>query len=118
MNDHSTKKIAVSGEVVKHPCAHRRTSAAGSRMVPGVAPARRKKQGGDMKFDPILPEPRVQAMRKQRYWGDELLVDYLDRCIAQAPDKTAILDFNSMQGTEHGLSYREFGGLVDRIAVG
>ena len=70
-----------------------------------------------MKFDPILPEPRVQAMRKQRYWGDELLVDYLDRCIAQAPDKTAILDFNSMQGTEHGLSYREFGGLVDRIAV-
>jgi cyclohexanecarboxylate-CoA ligase len=87
-------------------------------MAPGAVPARRKKLGGDMKFDPILPEPRVQAMRSQRYWGDELLLDHLDRSIAQAPDKTAIVDFNSMQGTGRRLSYREFGGLVDRIAVG
>ena len=51
-----------------------------------------------MKFDPILPAARVQAMRSQGYWGDELLLDHLDRSIAQAPDKTAIVDFNSMQG--------------------
>ena len=69
-----------------------------------------------MKFDPILPETRVQAMRSQRYWGDELLLDHLDRSIAQAPDKTAIADFNSMQGAGRRLSYREFGDLVDRIA--
>ncbi|MGQ0683117.1 cyclohexanecarboxylate-CoA ligase [Bradyrhizobium sp.] len=71
-----------------------------------------------MKFDPILPEGRVATMRARGYWGDELLVDHLDHCIAQAPDKTAIVDFNSMQGTGRRLSYREFGDLVDRIAVG
>jgi cyclohexanecarboxylate-CoA ligase len=71
-----------------------------------------------MKFDPILPKARVEAMRAQRHWGDELLVDHLDRCVAQAPDKTAIVDFNSMQGTGRRLNYREFGDLVDRIAVG
>jgi hypothetical protein len=30
--------------------------------------------------------------------GDELLVDHLDRCIARTPDKTAIVDLNSMHG--------------------
>lgn len=71
-----------------------------------------------MKFDPILPKARVEAMRAQRHWGDELLVDHLDRCVGQTPDKTAIVDFNSMLGTGRRLSYREFGDLVDRIAVG
>lgn len=71
-----------------------------------------------MKFDPILPEGRTAAMRAQGYWGDELLVDYLDRCVAEAPDRTAIIDFNSMQGTGCRLSYREFGDLVERIATG
>lgn len=71
-----------------------------------------------MKFDPILPEGRVTAMRAQGYWGDDLLIDHLDRCIAQVPDKTAIIDLNSMQGTGCRLSYREFGDLVERIAVG
>jgi cyclohexanecarboxylate-CoA ligase len=71
-----------------------------------------------MRFDPILPEARVRTMRAQGHWGDELLIDRLDRCIAQAPDKTAIVDFNSMQGAGRRLSYREFGALVDRIAAG
>jgi len=71
-----------------------------------------------MKFDPILPKQRVQAMLQQGYWGDEILVDHLDRCIAQAPDKTAIVGFNSVQGVGRRLSYREFGSLVERIAVG
>src|ERR1019366_10562674 len=84
----------------------------------GPALARHEERGGNMKFDPILPAARVQAMRTQGYWGDELLLDHLDRSIAQAPDKTAIVDFNSMQGAGHRLSYREFGNLVDRIAVG
>jgi cyclohexanecarboxylate-CoA ligase len=71
-----------------------------------------------MKFDPILPEARIRAMRELGHWGDELLIDHLDRCIAQTPDKTAIVDFNSMLGAGRRLSYREFGALVDRIAAG
>ena len=57
-------------------------------------------------------------MRAQGFWGNELLVDHLDHCIAQAPEKTAMVDFNSMLGTGRRLSYRQFGDLVDRIAVG
>jgi cyclohexanecarboxylate-CoA ligase len=103
--------IAVSREAVKRSCEPTHGST-------GSSVYSRKTQGKDMKFDPILPKQRVEAMQVQRYWGDELLVDHLDRCIAQTPDKTAIVDFNSMDGTGRRLSYREFGGLVERIAIG
>lgn len=71
-----------------------------------------------MEFDPILPEARVRAMRGQGFWGDELLTNRLDRCVAQAPDATAIVDSNAMLGTASRLSYAELGKRVDRIAIG
>ncbi len=71
-----------------------------------------------MQFDTIMIEARRQAMRARGFWRDELFTDHLDRCAARVPDKTAIVDFNSMQGTGRRLSYREFAALVDRIAVG
>jgi len=117
MSDHSTQMIVVSREAVKQ---------ARDGGPPRAAPARRRQprrqtksqMGGNMKFDPILPKERAQAMRAGGHWKDELLVDYLDRCIAETPDKTAIVDFNSMQGSGRRLTYREFGQLVERIAVG
>ena len=71
-----------------------------------------------MKFDPILPEERGRAMRAQGYWMDELLIGHLDRCIAETPGKTAIVDFNSMLELGTRLTYVEFGKRVERIAVG
>ena len=71
-----------------------------------------------MKFDPILPEERGRAMRAQGYWMDELLIGHLDRCIAEIPGKTAIVDFNSMLELGTRLTYVEFGQRVERIAVG
>ena len=71
-----------------------------------------------MKFDPMVPEAWAKAMHAQGFWRDELFEDLLDRCAAQAPDKSAIVGANAMDGTSYRLSYREFAALVDRIAVG
>ncbi len=71
-----------------------------------------------MEFDPILPSARVDAMRSQRHWGDMILIDYLERCLAEIPDKSAIVDFNSMTQTETRLSYRELAARTDRMGAG
>ena len=71
-----------------------------------------------MEFDPILPEARARAMRAQGFWGDELLTDRFDHCVTQRPETTAIVDFNSMQGTINRLSYANLCKLVERIAIG
>ena len=71
-----------------------------------------------MKFDSMLSQERIAAMRAQGLWRDEIFTDHLDRCVAEVPDTVAIVDFNSMQGTGRRLTYREFGALVDRMAVG
>ena len=71
-----------------------------------------------MKFDTMMIEARREEMRAGGYWRDELFTDHLDRCVAEVPDKTAIVDFNSMEGKGRCLSYREFGTLVDRLAAG
>jgi cyclohexanecarboxylate-CoA ligase len=71
-----------------------------------------------MKFDTPMLDVRRKEMRAGGYWRDELCIDHLDHCVAQVPDKTAIAGFNSMEGEGRRLSYREFGMLVDRMAVG
>jgi cyclohexanecarboxylate-CoA ligase len=73
--------------------------------------------GGGMQFDPILPQARVKTMKAQGYWNDLILTDYFDRCVAELPDKTAVIDFNSMSQTETCLTYRELTARADRIAA-
>jgi cyclohexanecarboxylate-CoA ligase len=71
-----------------------------------------------MRFDTMMVEARRKEMRPSGYWHDELFTDHLDLCVVQVPDKTAIIDFNSMEQRVRRLNYREFGALVDRLAVG
>ena len=71
-----------------------------------------------MEFDPILPPARIKAMKSQRRWSDLILTDYFERCLATVPDKTAIVDFNSMSQAENRLTYRDLAARVDCIAVG
>ena len=71
-----------------------------------------------MQFDPILPPTRVKAMTAQGYWQGLIATDYFDRCLAEVPDKTAVVDFNSTAQAENRLSYRELAVRVDLIAVG
>jgi len=71
-----------------------------------------------MEFDTMMIEARRKEMRAGGYWRDEVFPDHLDHCVAQVPDKTAIIDFNSMEGKGSCLSYREFAARVNRIAAG
>ncbi|MDO9126995.1 MAG: AMP-binding protein, partial [Parvibaculum sp.] len=52
------------------------------------------------------------------FWPGKTAADYLDGCIAKMPDKTAVVDFNSMTNKATRLSYRDLGKIVERIAVG
>src|ERR1051326_8682771 len=65
-----------------------------------------------------VPQARIDAMRAHGHWRDEVMGDYLDRCRADVPDKTAVVDFNCERGRETRLSYRELAARVDRIALG
>jgi cyclohexanecarboxylate-CoA ligase len=69
-------------------------------------------------FDPILTRKRVEAMNAGGFWPGKTAADYLDRCIAEMPDKTAVVDFNSATNEATRLSYRDFGKIVERIAAG
>jgi cyclohexanecarboxylate-CoA ligase len=71
-----------------------------------------------MKFNPILPPARIKAMKSQGYWRDLVLIDCLERCLSDVPEKTAIIDFNSMFQTETRLRYREIADRASRIALG
>jgi cyclohexanecarboxylate-CoA ligase len=70
-----------------------------------------------MKFDPMVSEAWTKAMHAQGFWRDELFEDLLDHCVANVPDKPAVVGTNAMDGSSYRLSYREFGALVDRIAL-
>ncbi|MEZ5841117.1 MAG: AMP-binding protein [Hyphomicrobiales bacterium] len=62
-----------------------------------------------------IPESRIREAAG--YWPGKTIADYLDRAIAAAPDKAAIVDRNAMTGRSTTLTYRQLGRLVDRIAM-
>ncbi len=70
-----------------------------------------------MNFDPILPPARVRAMRQHGYWTDRLLIDHFDASVARVPDKTAVVDHNSMAGRGTRLSFRELDAQSRRLAL-
>lgn len=71
-----------------------------------------------MQCDPILPPARIEAMRSQGCWSDLIPIDYFERCLVEVPDKTAIVDINSMSQAENRLTYRELAARVECIAAG
>lgn len=71
-----------------------------------------------MQFQPILPPKRREAMRIAGLWNDRVLASYFDETIARFPDKTAVVDFNSMACRESRLTYAELESRVSRMTVG
>ena len=71
-----------------------------------------------MKTEPILPEARLRAMTAAGLWTNRLLLDDFDRWVAKVPERTAIVDHNSMTGARTALSYAALSQSVDRIAAG
>lgn len=63
-------------------------------------------------FDTLLTEEKTATFTQDGFWGDKLIVDYLDAAAEAHPDRVAIADRNG------DLTYREFKGLVDRAALG
>jgi cyclohexanecarboxylate-CoA ligase len=63
-----------------------------------------------MSFDTLLTKEWIE--KKQSYWPNKTIIDYLHECISKFPEKTAIVDKKSRY------TYRELGKMVDRAALG
>lgn len=70
-----------------------------------------------MHFNQILPNARMRAMRLKGHWTERILTDHLDAAVARFPDKLAVIDSNTVGGTDTRLTFRELDRLVTRIAV-
>lgn len=71
-----------------------------------------------MEFDAILIPPRRASMIRRGLWHDRTINDYLDACVAEAPDKTAVVAYRTETREELSLTYRELATMADRVAVG
>ena len=60
-----------------------------------------------MNFDAILLPPRRESMVADGFWRDLTINDYLDRCVARSPDKTAVTAVSIERGEITRLTYRE-----------
>lgn len=70
-----------------------------------------------MEFDAVLIPSRRAASIAQGLWHDRTINDDLDACVAQCPDKTALIAVAAEHGTRK-FTYREMATMADRIAVG
>lgn len=71
-----------------------------------------------MAFDPIFPGRRLERLTEAGLWGDELIVDHLDRVAGEKPDAVAVVDRNSTTGARTRLSYGKLRRLSLRAASG
>lgn len=71
-----------------------------------------------MEFDAVLIPRRRAASVAQGLWPNRTINDDLDACLAEHPDKAALTALQIESGQIHRFTYREFGQMVDRIAVG
>ena len=71
-----------------------------------------------MEFDAVLLAPRRAQAIAQGLWLDRTLNDDLDACLAQCPDKLALIAVRVETGEVRRFTYREMAAMADRIAVG
>ena len=71
-----------------------------------------------MEFDAVLIAPRREAMVAAGHWRGVTINDSLDACVAQVPDKMALVALQAESGVETRFTYRQLATMADRIAVG
>ena len=71
-----------------------------------------------MEFDAILIPPRRAGTIARGLWHDRTINDDLDACLAEHPDKTALIAVCDERGEIRRFTYREMALLADRIANG
>ncbi len=65
----------------------------------------------------ILPEARIDEMRRTGDFKDKLVLDYLDDALARTPDRTAIISYNGEIGRADELTFAEVDRLSRRFAL-
>jgi cyclohexanecarboxylate-CoA ligase len=70
-----------------------------------------------VEFSPIFPAQRDQTLASAGLWGDELIIDHIDRVIASKPDAVAVVDHNTETGERTTVSFRQLGRLATRAAA-
>ena len=71
-----------------------------------------------MDFDAVLLPGRRAASIAAGVWHDRTIDDALRACVSSHPDRTAVVAHEVDSGTEHRLTWRELGALVDRLVAG
>jgi cyclohexanecarboxylate-CoA ligase len=71
-----------------------------------------------VKFDPVLLQSRRSRAVSDGLWRDLTINDYLDRAVADRPDKLAVAALSTETGVVERISYGKMAVLADRIAVG
>ncbi|MCE8005191.1 AMP-binding protein [Billgrantia ethanolica] len=71
-----------------------------------------------MAIETNLTPERRQAMIALGAWNDMLLTDYLDKAVASAAGRPAIVTYRMAEGSHDSLSYAELNEKVTRMAAG
>jgi cyclohexanecarboxylate-CoA ligase len=71
-----------------------------------------------MDFDAVLLPPRRAAAIAQGLWLDRTINDELDACVAQCPQREALVAVRVEAGDTRRFTYLELATMADRIAVG
>ena len=53
----------------------------------------------NLAFDPIFPAGRLEALTAAGFWGDDSIIDHLDRVALERPEAIAVVDHNSKPGS-------------------
>lgn len=64
----------------------------------------------------MLSPARIAEMARRQLWPNRLLCDYLDDAAARAPEAVAIVDHNSLTGSETRVTYGELAAISIRLA--
>ncbi|MFZ4757985.1 MAG: AMP-binding protein, partial [Burkholderiaceae bacterium] len=71
-----------------------------------------------MDFDAVLLPPRRAAAIAQGLWLDRTINDELDACVAQCPQREALVAVRLEAGDVRRFTFAELATMADRIAVG
>ena len=71
-----------------------------------------------MRFEIQTGPKQLAAFKRGGLWPNRLLTDYFDDTLAAAPDRPAVIGYESMTGSRIAHSYASLNRKVERIALG
>jgi len=71
-----------------------------------------------MQFELQTSSRQIDAFLRSGLWPNRLITEYFDDTLATAPDRTAVIGYDSQTGTRTELSHASLNRAVERIALG